>query len=65
MDVYQKTQEHLPVGDPQDRGDAWVWSAMAWPRRWRVVHPLSHQRREKEARAFFAKVKARTAGRPP
>lgn len=65
MDVYQKKQEHLQVGDPNDLGDAWVWRAIALPSRLRVVHHLSHQRREKEASIFLAKFKARTDGRPP
>lgn len=65
MDVYQKKQEHLQAGDPNDLGDAWVWRAIALPSRLRVVHHLSHQRSEKEAIAFLAKFKARTDGRPP
>ncbi len=65
MDVYQKKQEHLQPGDPNDLGDAWVWSAIALPSRLRVVHHLSHQRSEPEAIAFLAKFKARTDGRPP
>src|SRR6266700_3364984 len=65
MDVYQKKQEHLQPGDPNDIGDAWVWRAIALPSRLRVVPHLSHQRREKEAIAFLAKFKARTDGRPP
>jgi hypothetical protein len=65
MDVYQKKQEHLQAGDPNDLGDAWVWRAIALPSRLRVVHHLSHQRREKEAIAFLAKFTARTDGRPP
>jgi len=65
MDVYQKKQEHLQPGDPNDIGDAWVWRAIALPSRLRVVPHLSHQRREKEALAFLAKFKARTDGRPP
>lgn len=65
MDVYQKKQEHLQPGDPNDLGDAWVWRAIALPSRLRVVHHLSHQRSEPEAIAFLAKFKARTDGRPP
>jgi hypothetical protein len=65
MDVYQKKQEHLQAGDPNDLGDAWVWRAIALPSRLRVVHHLSHQRRGKEASIFLAKFKARTDGRPP
>jgi hypothetical protein len=65
MDVYQKKQEHLQPGDPNDLGDAWVWRAIALPSRLRVVHHLSHQRSESEAIAFLAKFKARTDGRPP
>jgi hypothetical protein len=65
MDIYQKKQEHLQAGDPNDLGDAWVWRAIALPSRLRVVHHLSHQRNEKEASTFLAKFKARTDGRPP
>lgn len=65
MDVYQKKQEHLQPGDPNDLGDAWVWRAIALPSRLRVVHHLSHQRSEPEAIAFLAKFKARPDGRPP
>src|SRR5215471_448363 len=65
MDVYQKKPEHLQAGDPHALGEAWVWRAMALPSRWRVGPHLSHQRREKEAIAFLAKLKARTDGRPP
>jgi hypothetical protein len=65
MDVYQKKPEHLQAGDPHDLGAAGVWRAMALPSRLRVVHPLSHQRRETEAIAFFATFQARTDGRPP
>jgi hypothetical protein len=65
MDVYQKKQEHLQAGDPNDLGDAWVWRAIALPCRLRVVHHLSHQRSEQEAGVFLAKFKARTDGRPP
>ena len=52
MDVYQKKQEHLQVGDSHDLGDAWVWRAIALPSRLRVVHHLSHQRSEPEAITF-------------
>lgn len=65
MDLRQKKQEYLQPHDPPDSGDAWVWKAIAWPTRLRVVNHLSHQRSEQEAIAFLAKFKGKTDGRPP
>jgi hypothetical protein len=43
----------------------WVWRAMAWPSRLRVLSHLSHERSEAEAPVFLATCKARTAGWAP
>ena len=58
-------QAHRLCDDPPDVGDMWIWRAIALPSRLRIVSHLSHERSEREAINFLAKIKAKTDGHAP